>query len=592
MDSLLTRNTVQPAVSFRRGRTLLEAVLAALGAAALTVATNLDQVRTLTSTVPGDLIDPPYFAWQLAWVGHAVRTDPGGLWTTNAFLRAPDNLAYTDTVLGYLPLSFVAPGGQAGALAQLNLATLLSTAMAILGGYLLARVLGARIPGALVAAAGFGFAPWRLTHIAHINVLSTGGIALTLALLAHGHAWSLRHGWRPERIRPWAIVGGWLTACWQLSFGFATGIWFAYTLALVMLALALGWLTRGRRRLSLRPLLRRTGVPDAAGGLLFLLVAWLLVQPYLRVIAAHPEAQRQAGMLDRFSPPWYGLLTAPATDRFWAHRLQGWRDVLAWKSEKLMSPGIFLCGLAVAGLFISSWPVRRRLAIATSTAVLVVLAMGTRFPGHGSWTYLPLYRHLPGWADLRTPGRLMIWVTIGLCLLAAGAVSKVGDGLVQAWRDAGDRPPGHRRALASAVAVAMLVLPAAVVVGEGLNTTPHLPLAGWPVRLATLRQPILVLPTAPVADYQVMLWSTQGWPVIANGDSGFRAKAQDRLRRAVQGFPDAASVQYCRDAGIATVVVIRSRTSPRTWSRAAEAPVDGLGVTRIDTADAVVFEVR
>ena len=86
-------------------------------------------LRTLSTAVPTDPTwDPLYFAWQLAWVGHAVVTDPGSLWTTNAFLREPGNLAFTDTVLGYLPLTLlVGTDGMAEAIRGLNLALVAAT---------------------------------------------------------------------------------------------------------------------------------------------------------------------------------------------------------------------------------------------------------------------------------------------------------------------------------------------------------------------------------------------------------------------------------------------------------------------------------
>ncbi len=209
----------------RRGVPWLEVLLALLGSLAITAIDGREQLRTLTTSVSGDLGDPLYFAWQLAWVGHALQTDPSTLFTTNAFQRLPDNLAYTDVVLGYAPLAWLTPPGQAGALAQLNLAMLIATFMATFGGYLLARVLGARVPGALVAAAALGFAPWRDTQVIHVNIVSTGGISIATALLLYGHAWSLRSGWRPElmpgRAR-WVLLG-WAVACWQLTIGFAPG---------------------------------------------------------------------------------------------------------------------------------------------------------------------------------------------------------------------------------------------------------------------------------------------------------------------------------------------------------------------------------
>ncbi len=138
----------------RRG----EALLAVLVATAVTVAAEWRTITTLTTSVRGDLGDPLYFAWQLAWVGRALTRDPGAItdsmWTTNAFQQAPDTLAYTDVVLGYAPLAWLTPPGQAGALAQLNLALILATLTATLGGYLLAQVMAQRARGAPARSAG------------------------------------------------------------------------------------------------------------------------------------------------------------------------------------------------------------------------------------------------------------------------------------------------------------------------------------------------------------------------------------------------------------------------------------------------------
>jgi len=569
----------------RRGRLGWEVAAVVLGSVLVAVLSNRAQVATLTTTAPGDLGDPLYFAWQLAWVGHALSSDPGGLWTTPAFLQAPDNLAFTDTVLGYAPLSLLVPGGQAGALAQLNLAVLTAGVMATVGGYALAKALGAGRIGALAAGAGFGYAPWRLEQVIHINVLSTGGIALSLAMLARGNGWSLRRGWQPGRMSPAWIAGGWAMACWQLTFGFATGIWFAYSLGVPMVCWLAGWLATGRRRLRRLP--RRVLLAHALGGGAFGLTALLLVRPYLRVIAAHPEAVRGEDWLPLFSPPWRGLLTAPSTDVFWRTRQLTWRAGLSWPDEMVLSPGIVLLALAVAGVFFSVWPWRRRLGVVAVTAVLTVLAMGTAFPGGGRWTYLPLFHHAPGWQALRTPGRLMIWVTLGLCVLAAGLVGRIYQELSPRF----PRPRTRTAMITMACTAVFGALPATAVVYEGRNITPHWHVATSPVKLATLRAPIMLLPSDQIGDYHMMLWGTEGWPVLANGNSGFDPQAQVDLRATALTFPDAESIAELRARGVLTVVVVRSRAFGGPWAGAADAPVTGLRVRRTDLGDAVVFDL-
>ncbi len=405
----------------RAGRAL-EAAAVTLAAAVVTGLANLPMLRGLATSVPGDVGDPTFFAWQLAWVGHVLPFDPAALYTTNAFLGAPDTLAYSDAVLGYAPLNWLRDG-QAGALQALNLATLTATVVAVAGGYALARVLGAGRAASLVAGAGFGFAPWRLQQITHVNVISTGGMALALALLALGRGWSLRDRWRPDRLRARWVLAGWAVACWQLTLSLAVGIPFGYVVlglsAFGALALALPgrWqATAGRRRVL---------AADAAGALTFALLALALSRPYFRVVESIPSARRGVDLAELFSPPWKGFLVAPETSRFWGERQRGMRAELAWPPEMVLSPGLVLLALAVLGLVVSVWPLRRRLVLAAAVAGTTLLALGATGPAWGVYGFL--FDHAPGWNALRTPGRLVVWVTLGLALLAAGGVARVGE---------------------------------------------------------------------------------------------------------------------------------------------------------------------
>ena len=565
---------------------LLETLLVVTAAVVTVVKNDPGAVADIRGTVPGNLGDPLYFAWQLAWVAHAVSTDPGSLWTTNAFSGAPDNLAYTDTILGYLPLGLLTgagDGGQPAALATLNAAGFVAAVLALCGGYALARALGAGPAGALVAGAGFGLAPWRVEQAIHLNVISTGGIAFTLALLCLGHGWTLRDGWRPETMRPWAIAAGWAVACWQITLGFATGIVFGYVLAGVCLLWAIGWLRAGRPRLP-RALL----VAEGVGGGAFLLVTYLLTRPYLRVLERFPSAERSEAMLDLFSPPPSGLRLSSDTSWFWGERQAADRAKLTWAPEMILSPGHVLAALAVLGLVVSVWSLRRRLLLGLATAVATVLALGTQAVGDGEWTYLPLYRHLPGWDALRTPGRLVLWVTLGLALLAAGFVGRLAQALLRRAEDRGARPVSGVRA---AVGVLALALPPLLVGADGWGGPRHWPVQPAPLVVSTAPAPVMFLPTDLVGDYHLMLWSTDGWPQLANGSSGFDPPSQGKLRQDTQPFPDAASVAALRARGVRTVVLVRSRAGGTPWEQAADRPVDGLGIERLDLGDAVVYRL-
>src|SRR6185436_19280927 len=157
-------------------------------------------LRYPTYQIPQDIWDPTLEAWMISWGGHAMSTDPGNVWNANAFFPNTYSYAFTDTLLGYFPLGMIGSGFTA-AVVRYNIIYVLLHALAFFGAYMLARQLGSGKTGAAVAGAAFAYAPWRLAQAGHMHVLSTGGIALSLAMLARGHGFSLRYGYRPERRR-------------------------------------------------------------------------------------------------------------------------------------------------------------------------------------------------------------------------------------------------------------------------------------------------------------------------------------------------------------------------------------------------------
>ncbi len=206
--------------------------LSVVFAAALTWPT----LRSPMHTLPQDLGDPSRQAWQISWLGHVLQTNPVKLWQTNAYFPTTDSLAYGDSLLGYAPAGLLGSGPEAAVL-RYNILFVLAHALLLFGAYALVRQLGARPTGAAVAAAAFAYAPWRLAQEGHLDVVSAGAIPLALALLARGHGWSIRYGFRPDRRNSgWAALG-WLVATWQLSLGFALGLPFAYLLGAILVVL-------------------------------------------------------------------------------------------------------------------------------------------------------------------------------------------------------------------------------------------------------------------------------------------------------------------------------------------------------------------
>ncbi|MCI4063377.1 hypothetical protein MRQ36_12630 [Micromonospora sp. R77] len=564
------------------GRFLVhEWTLAAVAALALAVLLTWPTLRYPLYTLPQDYWDPSLQAWQMAWSGHILLTDPAHLWDSNTFFPEPWSFAFSDTLLGYAPAGMIGTGPEAAVL-RYNIMFVLAHALATFGAYALARQLGAGRIGAAVAGASYTYAPWLLAQAGHLHIVSNGGIPLALAMLARGHGWSLRHGYRPQRRHAGWAYAGWLVAAWQLSLGFGIGLPFAYLLGGIVLVSVVIW--TGRRLTGVRrPFGVRLLVADLVGGLLFAAVGGLLAVPYFKVSELHPNAVRTIGDIAIFSPPATGFFTAPAESRIWGGLHEGARAALPWHPEMTLLPGFVLYALAAGGLFFSVWRLRHRLLLLAGVLVTMVLAMGTRFLD-GTYTYVPLFEHLPGWNGLRTPGRMMLWTTLLLGLLAAGAVTAFCARVRELAAERVPPWPGPWLRLAT-------LLPLLLVLGEGLNTTPHPVVPVQPAALRSVDGPMLVLPSSQNLDQPVMLWSTSRFQDMVNGGSGFTPDAQAKVRELTLGFPDRPSVDYLRGLGVRNVVVLRGQLAGTPWERIVDKPVDGLGITREEVADAVVYRL-
>ena len=568
----------------RRGLRLTEALLrglrhewtlAGLAALALAVLLNRGALADPTHTLPRDIWDPSLVAYLIAWNGHALLHNPGDIWHLNTFYPAPYGLAYSDSLLGYAPFALIGTGPEAAVL-RYNLIYIGAHALVLFGGYCLARQLGLRPGPAALVGVAIAAAPWRLAQAGHLQILSTGGILLALAMLARGHG--IRWLRSPSAPAPspdarWAFAG-WLVAAWQLSIGFGVGLPFAYVLLGCLLTGVAVWAVRHRDRW-------RDALPspwlliaDAAGGLIFAAMALLLALPYLRVLELYPYARRGPAWVELYSPPMSGLFLAPAESTLWGAAQASARAALTIPGEMTLLPGFALCAIAALGLVVSVWPRRVRIGLAAGAVGFAALSLGTNGPAGGELGYLALL-HLPGFEAIRTPGRLILWATLLLALLAAGAVGALGARLAV------------RSAVLAAPAIAIAAI--AVVLFEGRGVIPNAPVPPAPPTLSTVEAPYLVLPTHEVVDMNIMLWSTDRFAPTVNGGSGLVPAELRSVREAVATFPDAASVAHLHGIGVRSVVVLPGRAGGTPLAEAATMPIDGLPLTRQVYLDAVVF---
>ncbi|CAN5830830.1 hypothetical protein BH23ACT12_BH23ACT12_07420 [soil metagenome] len=537
-------------------------LLLALLGCALAVAMNPSLSANL-DRLPADSADRMFQAWQVAWNGHALLTQPLGLFDSNIYWPFENTVAFSDALLGFTPAGFIGRGSEA-ALVRYNLLFLFSYASAFVAAALLARELGAGWPAAVVAGTAFAFAPWRLAHHNHLHVLASAPLPLCLFLLLRGY----------RMRRPGLVFAGFLAATWQVSLGFTLGLQMAYLLGLLAVLWGIHW-WRSRPAVP-----RRVAAATIAGAAVLVVWSGLPALPYLRVVEEHPEARRTVETVKFYSPPIDSFLIAPPESLVWGGVTSDRRQTVAWAPEMALFPGVTVMVLALTGLAASGLPRRWRLGLLAAAAGSGILALGYSFLG-GSLTYGLLYK-LPGWASVRTPGRLFTLTSLALALLAGAGAHRLA------------ALAATRRSTGSSGRVLVLAVPAVLTVAllaEGFGR-PAGELVRSQVRSLPASEPQMHLPSDDFDDVQYLFWSIDGFPEIVNGYSGFTPKLQLSLRRELAGFPDSASVQRLRELGVATVVLHTDRTGGTPWAGADHRPVDGLGLRRSDEGPVVVFDLE
>src|SRR5262245_8045488 len=123
--------------------------------------------------------DDGFFSpWRLAWIAHALRTTPGGLYDANIFYPDRGTLANSDAIILHGPLG--APFLWAGAspVAVYNLRLPFGSVSSGLAMFVLARRLIGDDLAAFVSAAVFAMVPYRVEHFEHLELQWTCVIPL------------------------------------------------------------------------------------------------------------------------------------------------------------------------------------------------------------------------------------------------------------------------------------------------------------------------------------------------------------------------------------------------------------------------------
>jgi hypothetical protein len=166
--------------------------LAAIAYGVITLVLFRSLLPHIASGFPHDAGDPVLSAWALWWNAHHVPfTD--GWWDGLAFYPERGSLAFSDhrVGLGLIGSPILWLGG--GPILAHNAAFLLSFPLCAIAAHVLAREIAGSDLAGLIAGLTFGFNPYRMDHLPHLELLAAWWLPVALlALHRYVRDWNVR----------------------------------------------------------------------------------------------------------------------------------------------------------------------------------------------------------------------------------------------------------------------------------------------------------------------------------------------------------------------------------------------------------------
>jgi hypothetical protein len=433
--------------------------------------------------------------WILAWVAHALWTEPGRLFQAPIFHPAPDALAFSENLL--VPGILAAPASLAGEpVLGYNLVFLLSALAGGLGVQLLVRRVSGDPVAAFAAGVLFAFGAHRWARMAHLHAHVGLFIGFALLALERFHE---RRSWRR------GLVVGLLLGLQGLSsvyLGAITGTLVAIAAAAGLFA---GWGARGLARLL-------AGLALAAALLL------PVAAPYFRM----REANATEWSLAEVAPHEVTLESYLASgSRLWSGVSE--RHLDPERVRQPLFPGVVMLALGIAGL--ASAPRRLRAVALAITGVGLVISLGAGTP-----VYPWLHENVVVFRGVRALGRFALLPVVALAVLSGLALS-------------------GRRRLALALTVVGLVEAASVPIRYEPYEHPR-DAARW---LAGRSGAVLDWPLGE-RDTHAMLEAIAHFRPLVNGYSGYTPRHYAWLAELLDDPASPEALRYLRAVDVTHVV--------------------------------------
>jgi hypothetical protein len=509
----------------RRG---LRYVVAAGAFSALTVVMCWPLASIATVSLPA-ADDAMFSVWRLAWIAHQLGGDPSRLFDANIFHPATNTLAFSDAMLlvGLMASPLFYAGLDAGLIH--NVMLLAAIAGSMLCAFALARRLTGSDAAAAIAALIFGFAPYRIAHISHLELQWTMWMPLSMLLL--------------HRVMEQPSPGRGLLLGLSLAAQVLCSVYYGAFLACY---LTIAWLAL----IPFAGAKRRVVYATAAAAVPVLLVAAIYGPPYAQT--RNQFGERRADEVRTFSAVPGDYLRVPPENR-----LLGGAQSGPVPEERSLFPGFVAIALAVFALV----PPLSRVNViyAGLAAVAADLSLGV------NGLLFPLMQWSIGVAgSLRSPSRFGVLVLLSIAMLASAGAAR----LFSKW---------PRLAPGLAVALSLLCLaeywsaPLPVRAFDAKPAEIDRWLAAQPPNTVVLELPAPTGPTLWLHELEYQVRSIHHWQKLVNGYSAFAPEHYVRLINELPDFPERHVIAALRAMGVKYVLIHRRFYQPGEFDRLIEA---------------------
>lgn len=509
--------------------------------------------------------DPMLQSWTLAWDTRELTRNPFNLFNANIYFPNSHTLAYTDhqVVNAVLAAPFLAITDNP--MQSANLLLIFQFFLCSLGAYLLTTHLTGNRPAGVVAGIAFSYAPYKIAHLAHLNLCSAAWIPLCILFL---HKYSKEKKTRDVILFALFFVLQALTA-----------LYYAIMLAIAIGLFLLVRFFTYRETFNLKWLLKIAAALVCA----FLIILPFLL-PYFQVSGEEPNFERSIAEVDFYSSDIQDFLLAPKESFLWGKASGYFREDAEKRGnpvERSIFPGLVPLVLGIGGIV---YLYRRRKRereksfnfwyYSSLLFVSVIFCLGTSLYvfGHRIRFIMPydlFYYLVPGFKAMRVPARFAILTALALAVLSGFAVK----GILE-WLRSKDF---KRNIIVTTIVVAAVV---SVLVVDLMPV--YLPIYqvppedDFPVVYKWLKSqegdtPIVEVPLATydpgayfgvetdVSWVQLESWrvyySTLHWKKMVNGFSGFIPLSYSNASKACRDFPSSECICFFEEIGVEYMIV-------------------------------------